>query len=52
VTAHARRDDVPNGVAAALRREPRAREQGVEVTTPAGVPVAAVHCVAHRVGSL
>jgi hypothetical protein len=60
VTAHARREDVPDGVAAALRREPWARERrhgrragfyDVEVTTHAGVPVAAVHCVAHRVGS-
>ena len=121
MTAHARREDVPDGVAAALRREPWARELGVEylelgpghggvifsladvafgaacnaggggtwvalsmtisslapappgarlvaearerrhgrragfydveVTTHAGVPVAAVHCAAHRVGS-
>jgi acyl-CoA thioesterase len=132
VTAHPRREDVPDGVAAALRREPWARELGVDylelgpghcrvaltlktphggvifsladvafgaacnaggggtwvalsmtigflapappgarlvaearerrhgrragfgdvlVTTYAGVPVAAVHCVAHRVGS-
>jgi len=121
VTADARREDLPDGVAAALRREPWARELGVEylelgpghggvifsladvafgaacnargggtwvalsmmisflapappgarlvaearerrhgrragfcdvvVTTHAGVPVAAVHCAAHRVGS-
>jgi hypothetical protein len=51
VTAHARRDDVPDGVAAARRREPWARELDLEVPTPAGGPAAAVHCVAHRVGS-
>ncbi len=51
MTAHARRDDVPDGVAAARRRAPWARELGVEVPTPAGGPAAAVHCLAHRVGS-
>jgi acyl-coenzyme A thioesterase PaaI-like protein len=30
VTAHARREDVPDGVAAALRREPWARELGID----------------------
>jgi hypothetical protein len=51
VTAHARRDDVPDGVAAARRREPWARELDLEVPTPAGGPATAVHCAAHRVGS-
>jgi len=57
VTAHARREDVSEGLASALRREPWARELGVEylelvtVATHAGAAVAAVHCVAHRVGS-